>query len=148
MRPPAPRLRPRRHRPHSALARASGGPVEPVLTTTLFIETGVGADQHGQDATKACVRVCRNAIEFNSIPCLESVIPGGKANLKLAVKIGTPFPATVDLERVAAVFPYGRMAAIEVAEGGLNCRSGIVLEELGDANDDFLIAVAAVTVGY
>ena len=145
MRPPTPRLRPRRHRPHSALARASGGPVEPVLT--LFIETGVGADQHGQDATKACVRACRNAIEFNSIPCLESVIPGGKANLKLAVQLGTPFPATVDLERVAAVFPYGRMT-IEVAEGGLNCRSGIVLEELGDANDDFLIAVAAVTVGY
>ena len=143
MRPPTPRLR----RPHSAVARAtSGGP--PAVEHVLFIETGVGADQHGQDATKACVRACRNAIEFNSIPCLESVIPGGKANLKLAVKIGTPFPATVDLERVAAVFPYGRMAAIEVAEGGLNCRSGMVLEELGDANDDFLIAVAAVTVGY
>ena len=146
MRPPTPRPRPRRHRP---VARASGGPaVEHVLRTVLFIETGVGADQHGQDATKACVRACRNAIEFNSIPCLESVIPGGKANLKLAVQLGTPFPATVDLERVAAVFPYGRMTAIEVAEGGLNCRSGIVLEELGDANDDFLIAVAAVTVGY
>ena len=146
MRPPTPRLRPRRHRPHSAVARASGGP--PAVEHVLFIETGVGADQHGQDATKACVRACRNAIEFNSIPCLESVIPGGKANLKLAVQLGTPFPATVDLERVAAVFPYGRMTAIEVAEGGLNCRSGIVLKELGDANDDFLIAVAAVTVGY
>ena len=43
----------------------------------LFIETGFGADQHGQNATKAAVRACRNAIEFNSIPSVAALIPGG-----------------------------------------------------------------------
>jgi uncharacterized protein (TIGR02058 family) len=28
----------------------------------LFVEVGFGSDQHGQDATKAAVRACRNAI--------------------------------------------------------------------------------------
>lgn len=38
------------------------------MERVLFSECGFGADQHGQDATKAALRACRNAIEFNSIP--------------------------------------------------------------------------------
>ena len=37
---------------------------------------------------------------------------------------------------------------LQVVEGGLCCNSGIAIPELGDKNDDMLIAVAAVTVGY
>ncbi|QDZ25953.1 hypothetical protein HOP50_20g85020 [Chloropicon primus] len=114
----------------------------------LFIETGFGADQHGQDATKACVRACRNAIEFNSIPSIQKVVPGGYDSMKLAIKIGTPFPQTVDAARVRSVFPYGSIVQVELVEGGLNCSSGIVLESQGDKTDEFLIAVAAVTVGW
>lgn len=33
-------------------------------------------------------------------------------------------------------------------DGGMRARSGIALEALGDVNDDFMIAVACVTVGY
>ena len=42
------------------------------------------------DLQKAAVRACRNAIEFNSIPCVEQLVPGGRNGLKLMVKVGTP----------------------------------------------------------
>ena len=41
---------------------------------------------------KAVVRACRNAIEFNSIPSVERLVPGGRNGLKLKIKVGTPFP--------------------------------------------------------
>ncbi|KAL3132868.1 hypothetical protein ABBQ38_006789 [Trebouxia sp. C0009 RCD-2024] len=78
------------------------------LEQVLFVESGFGCDQHGQNATKACVRACRNAIEFNSIPSIEKLVPGGRNGLKLNIKIGTPFPNTVDLQEVRKVFPYGQ----------------------------------------
>ncbi|GMN43580.1 hypothetical protein TIFTF001_012781 [Ficus carica] len=34
----------------------------------LFVEMGVGYDQHGQDITAAAMRACRDAISSNSIP--------------------------------------------------------------------------------
>uniref|UniRef100_A0A2P2JSI9 Uncharacterized protein MANES_16G037200 n=1 Tax=Rhizophora mucronata TaxID=61149 RepID=A0A2P2JSI9_RHIMU len=34
----------------------------------LFVEMGVGYDQHGQDVTAAAMRACRDAISSNSIP--------------------------------------------------------------------------------
>ena len=39
----------------------------PGFEQVLFIEMGWGADQHGQNATKACVRAARNAIEFSTV---------------------------------------------------------------------------------
>ena len=118
------------------------------MTQVLFVECGFGADQHGQSATKACVRACRDAIEFNSIPSIAKIVPGGYENIKLVIKIGTPKPKEVDEEEVKKVFPYGKIASLVVQEGGLNCSSGVVIEEMGDETDEFLIAVAAVTVGY
>ena len=44
----------------------------PGFEQVLFVEIGWGADQHGQNATKACVRAARNAIEFNSIPSIRA----------------------------------------------------------------------------
>jgi hypothetical protein len=41
----------------------------------FFIELGFGNDSHGQSSTKAAVRACRNAIEFNSIPSIKRLIP-------------------------------------------------------------------------
>ncbi|DBA70334.1 TPA: hypothetical protein ACH3X2_011756 [Trebouxia sp. C0005] len=116
------------------------------LKQILFVESGFGCDQHGQNAT-AVVRACRNAIEFNSIPSVERLVPGGRNGLKLKIKIGTPFPDTVDLQEVKKVFPYGQ-TFFELVDGGLCCNSGVAIPELGDKNDDMLIAVAAVTVGF
>ncbi|KAK9812435.1 hypothetical protein WJX73_010435 [Symbiochloris irregularis] len=117
------------------------------LEQVLFVETGVGCDQHGQDITKAAVRACRNAIEFNSIPSINKIVPGGYDSMRLNVKIGCPRPEQVKIEEVVKIFPYGSIS-IEVVEGGLCCSSGIVVERFGDINDDMLIAVAAVSVGY
>mmetsp|Transcript_896 Transcript_896/g.1439 ORF Transcript_896/g.1439 Transcript_896/m.1439 type:complete len:212 (+) Transcript_896:67-702(+) len=120
-----------------------------VFEEVLFVECGFGCDQHGQNATKAAVRACRNAIEFNSLPGIRKVIPGGKDNMKLQVQLGVPVDADeVDLEQVAKVFPYGKLQPIIVEKGGLIGKSGIALAELGDKNEDMIIVVACISVGY
>ena len=53
------------------------------FTDVIFIETGCGTDQHGQDLTKACVRACKDAISWNSIPSLERLIPGGAGGARV-----------------------------------------------------------------
>ena len=101
------------------------------MNHVLFVEIGMGADQHGQDATKAAVRACRNAIEFNSIPSIRQIVPGGYDNMKLHIQIGVPKGAVLDLEKIRRVFPYGQICEpIEVVEGGLMARSGIKIPEM------------------
>ena len=153
---------PRRPRPRSrpfAATRRDDGLVESFEDGTkifaprgferaLFAECGFGADQHGQDATKAAVRACRNAIEFNSVPSVRAVVPGGYAKMKIHVQLGVPENAKVDAGRVREVFPYGEVVDVQIDTGGLRARSWISIPAQGDANDDFLICVACVTVGY
>ena len=181
--------------------------------------------RRGQDATKAAVRACRNAIEFNSIPSIRAIVPGGYDAMKLHIQIGAPEGAEINLDKattgppltitflrepscsllssvlsslrpppprcqkirlreprvclswlkrasrlelnthtkkkiqlngtrfpcdeVRAVFPYGNIVdPVEVSVGGLLARSGIAIPEMGDKNDDFVICVASITVGY
>lgn len=118
------------------------------MSRVLFSECGVGADQHGQDATKAALRACRNAIEFNSIPSVRELVPGGYDGMKIHVHLGAPAGCFVDLERVRASFPYGVVLPVCVTEGGLRTRSWISIPSTGDASDDFLVCVANVSVGY
>lgn len=40
------------------------------------------------------------------------------------------------------------MTHVQVTQGGLSCSSGIVVPELGDMNDEMVISVACVSVGY
>ena len=64
------------------------------LTNLLFVQMGFGVDQHGNDAsnasgsgggaTKAAVRAVRNAIEFNSIPGVIEVVPGGRTEMLIS----------------------------------------------------------------
>jgi hypothetical protein len=44
-----------------------------------------------QNSTKAATRAARNAIEFNSIPCIKDIVPGGKENMLLRVQIAGIF---------------------------------------------------------
>jgi len=128
---------------------AATGPEALGMQKVLFVEVGMGADQHGQDATKAAVRACRNAIEFNSIPSIRDIVPGGYDNMKLHIQLGVPEGSDVDLGKVRAVFPYGNIVnPVDVCVGGLMAKSGIAIPEMGDKNDDFVIAVASITVGY
>ena len=115
----------------------------------MFIETGMGIDVHGQDITKAAIRAVKNAIHYNSMPGIRSVLPENSlhnmiVNVKLAV------PCDKDKLEIAAVkeaLPFGKVT-VEVMDGGMLTSSGIVLEEKGDTNDMMYIVVASVEVGY
>ncbi|GLT80071.1 hypothetical protein SLA2020_515320 [Shorea laevis] len=118
----------------------------------LFVEMGVGYDQHGQDITAAAMRACRDAISSNSIPAFRrGSIPGVSfEQMKLQIKLGVPhsLQQSLDIERVKSVFPCGKILDVEVVDGGLICSSGVHVEEMGDKNDDCYIVNAAVYVGY
>ncbi|XP_022724684.1 uncharacterized protein LOC111281251 [Durio zibethinus] len=122
------------------------------LMKLLFVEMGVGYDQHGQDITSAAMRACRDAISSNSIPAFRrGSIPGVSFDqMKLIIKLGVPnsLQQSLDIERVKSVFPYGKILDVEVVDGGLICSSGVHVEEMGDKNDDCYIVNAAVYVGY
>ena len=42
-------------------------------------------------------RACRNAIEFNSLPSMNAIVPGGYANMKLRVQLAVPVPEVREL---------------------------------------------------
>ena len=143
--------------------KASRAADDAVLDRLAFVQLGFGVDQHGKrgagGATKAAVRACRNALEFNSIPGMVELVPGGRKNMLVHVKLGVPPEAmalaeqegggpVVDLEDVAAVFPYGQLLPIEVVVGGLAYGSGRVVPELGDDDDTAVVVAAAVSIGY
>jgi len=115
----------------------------------IFIEIGMGVDLHGQDATEAAVRACRNAIQNNSMPGLRRLLPDNDiGNMVVRVRLGVPVPAErVDVERVKMAFPYGQVS-VEIVPGGLICSSGVVLPDKGDANDEVIVVNAAVEVGF
>ena len=129
-------------------------PPPPGFEEVLFIESGCGTDQHGQDVTKACVRACKDAISFNSIPNLER-LAGGRENVVLRVQLAVPFegpdsaatPPPVDLEQISAVFPYGKLLPVELMRGGARFESMCSVPSLGDTSDSWVVAVACVTVG-
>ncbi|KAL0542759.1 hypothetical protein IC582_017836 [Cucumis melo] len=141
----------------SSMEVEQGGESAPVDSTVppmklLFVEMGVGYDQHGQDITAAAMRACRDAISSNSIPAFRrGSIPGVSfGEMKLQIKLGVPhsLQQSLDIEKVKSVFPYGKILNVEVVDGGLICSSGVHVEEMGDKNDDCYIVNAAVYVGY
>jgi len=124
------------------------------MTAVLFLESGIGTDQHGQDLTKAAVRACKDAISFNSIPSIQRLVPGGRDAMKLRVQLAVPYdddgataPA-IDLSQCEAVFPYGTVLPIELQRGGARFASGCAVPALGDTDDSWVMAIACVTVGY
>ncbi|XP_075665806.1 uncharacterized protein LOC142635553 [Castanea sativa] len=134
----------------TSTSTSSSGSCPPM--NLLFVEMGVGYDQHGQDITAAAMRACRDAISSNSIPAFRrGSIPGVTSDqMKLQIKLGVPhsLQQSLDIERVKSVFPYGKIVKFEVVDGGLICSSGVHVEEMGDKNDDCYIVNAAVYVGY
>jgi uncharacterized protein (TIGR02058 family) len=95
------------------------------------------------------VRACRNAIEFNQIPSIASIVPGGRDGMKLDVLLAVPekYQADLDLEAIRAVFPYGQIR-FQIQVGGMIATSGLAIAELGDKNEDMVVVCVAVTVGY
>jgi uncharacterized protein (TIGR02058 family) len=95
------------------------------------------------------VRACRNAIEFNQIPSIANIIPGGREGMKLDVLLAVPekYQADLDLDAIRAVFPYGQIR-FQIQVGGMVATHGLVIAEMGDKNEDMVVVCVAVTVGY
>ena len=115
----------------------------------MFIETGMGIDVHGQNITKAAIRAVKNAIHYNSMPGMRSVLPDNNIeNMKVNVKLAVPCDKEkLKIDEVKEVLPFGQVT-VEVMDGGMLTTSGVVLEEKGDSNDLMYIVVASVEVGY
>lgn len=124
-------------------------PLSAACKEVLFVEMGWGNDGHGQDVTKAAVRAARNAIEFNSIPSIKKLVPGGYDAMKLDVILAVPpaYQEGLRLEEVEKVFPYGE-CHIKIQDGGMVAPSGIAIERLGDNGDDMVVVCCSVSVGY
>ncbi|KAL1527119.1 hypothetical protein AB1Y20_015801 [Prymnesium parvum] len=111
-----------------------------------LVELGSGCC-HGAKATKAAVRACNDAVEWNSIK-VRTIIPGSYDAMKVHVHLGVPEPEAVDLEQIAACFPYGELLPISVEKGGLlgSSRAGLPADEPPEAH--MTVAVACVTIGW
>ncbi|KAI3939605.1 hypothetical protein MKX01_038560 [Papaver californicum] len=99
-------------RPKSAMTSQQTSSVKPNFNYSmnlLFVEMGVGYDQHGQDITSAAMRACKDATSSSSIPAFRrGSIPGVNFDqMKLEIKLGVPRAVQqfVDTERVKSVFP-------------------------------------------
>ena len=116
------------------------------LTHVALVELGSGCC-HGDNPTKAVVRACNNAIEWNSVK-VRTIIPGSYEAMRLHVHVAVPNADAVDLDAVAECFPYGTLLPVVVEEGGLcgSSRAGLAADEPAEAH--MTVAIACVTVGW
>jgi uncharacterized protein (TIGR02058 family) len=111
----------------------------------FIVESGMGIDQHGQNATDAAIKAVKDAI---ARPCLTGV--GQVLGLKdwsavyVDVLVACPHPQQVSKEAIEAAMPVGNVK-VEVIEGGMTAR-GVQSNRWGDQSDEMYIANAAVTV--
>lgn len=91
----------------------------------LIIETGMGTDLHGGDVTKAALRAVDDAMRRSSLPIFGS-IGMDHSQMRVQVTLGAHDPAAVDIERVAAHMPRGRVS-VSAVTGGMRLEDGIVV---------------------
>ena len=99
----------------------------------MFVECGMGCDQHGgrdaaTGATSAAVRACRNAIEFNSIPCMSDLVPGGRHNMLARLNHPPPWFCVACQIRTAH---RPLLNGLPVASGQVHVRLGVPPEAGG-----------------
>lgn len=112
----------------------------------LILETGIGVDLTGDDATKAAVRAVEDTIRRVLFPRMRELLPGGdRADMRVEATIAVPGADRVDLDAVRRCFPYGRVTVTAV-EGGHRQPNGLI----GDDGTEgvILVAVAVIAVGW
>jgi len=113
-------------------------------------QIGAGIDQHGHnnDCTNAAIKAIKNAISNNCLCGLSEICnlrePKDLTRMMVHVKIGAPYPDTIDEKKVLKAIPFGEKS-IEVVMGGL-ITEGIMIKELGDTSNQIIVCNAAVTV--
>ncbi len=106
----------------------------------LMTEFGMGSSLRRADYTEAACRAVRDALWHNSINLAE-LFGFEKSDMQIHVDVGVQRPEAVDIEKVAAVFPYGQIT-VKVHEGGLD-----VPRPEGEGNPT-VMANVALSVGF
>ena len=109
-----------------------------MAVTPYFMQTGMGADLHGCNDTKAACKDVNDAIQNNNMLFLRHAGLQSLDQLLVDVAIATPHPDELDIDIVAAEFPVGTIT-IKPQLGGMLVDSDV-------SDDPVLIAVASVTV--
>lgn len=103
----------------------------------VILELGTGNDLHGGDYTKAALRAVQDALHHSSLAMLRT-LNIKPADMMVEVTIGVQKPEMVDLEKVRASLPYGKITA-KVVKGGLDVADD-------ERDDTAVIASAAIAV--
>jgi uncharacterized protein (TIGR02058 family) len=109
----------------------------PAKKTRIILELGSGNDLHGADYTKAALRAVQDALHHSSLSFIRS-LNLDRALIDVEVTIGVQRPDLVDLERVRASLPVGRVT-VRAIKGGLDVADPA-------QNDPVVIASAAIAV--
>jgi uncharacterized protein (TIGR02058 family) len=107
--------------------------------TRIALELGMGTSLRRQDYTKAACRAVEDALWHNSLSLAEA-FGFEKSDMIIDVEIGVQCPQKVNIDEVAAIFPYGQ-ASVQVVEGGLDI-------DKPDGPGRTIIANAAVVVYF
>ncbi len=105
----------------------------------IIIETGMGADLHGGDPTKAAKRAVEDALRHSSLSLFGALKLNPKT-MRVTIRLGVPNPGAVDRGAVAALAPYGTVEVI-AEEGGVSA-AGLGAPDGSDA----ILCAAAITV--
>ena len=84
----------------------------------LLTEFGMGSSLRRQDYTQAATRALKDALWHNSINLAE-LFGKDKADMIIDVEVGVQNPDALDIDTLAAVFPYGQINITPV-KGGLD----------------------------
>ncbi|MGY9057879.1 MAG: Lin0512 family protein [Alphaproteobacteria bacterium] len=107
------------------------------MSKRAILEMGAGNDLHGGDYTKAALRAVQDALHHSSLSFIRT-LGIDKDELEVNVTIGVHDPSKVDLEKVKASLPVGKVSVTAV-KGGLDVPD----EAVGDVA---VIATAAIDV--
>ncbi len=105
--------------------------------TRVILELGTGNDLHGSNYTTAALRAVQDALHHSSLSFVRS-LKIDKTRLEVDVTIGVQQPDKVDIEKVRASLPIGRVT-VKAVKGGLDVPDP-------ENNDPAVIASAAIAV--
>ena len=103
----------------------------------IILELGAGNDLHGSDYTKAALRAVQDALHHSSLAFIRTLAID-KKSIDVEVTIGVQRPELVDIEKVKASLPVGRVT-VNAVIGGLDIPDP-------ENNDPAVIASAAIAV--
>ncbi len=84
----------------------------------IALELGVGTSLRRQDYTEAAIRAVKDALWHNSISFAQAFGFPREAMI-LDVEIASQQPESIDIDAVAAIFPYGQVS-VTSCFGGLD----------------------------